>query len=529
MTSGVQLMSDDTHIPDSINRAAGKLLLKRTERLDMIVHGLLPRTSELLDGLPFMKRSIDIDIVNWTKGKLLISKPEEKLAIALHNLGINPSIDALKFVLDADEGIGDLGADFDRIIVYLACMGDGDAIVDLKTMMLASAARSDVHSFSNFVRRCVAEGLKPGQKSMDDAYLLGFKRLNDLTDVADKFFTANVWSVAFAAGDDAPPPPKSKRSMPPSTPTPAEDDAEFLAAVAEDRAEFVGGKAGGLVVVPAFPAGATGHRKDLQRGWEGIAGSRLPAVGRGDLAAHRASLIGRWPHAEEIIDVVLGDLTTSEAVRFRPTLLVGPPGSGKTSLVRRIAETLGLPSTVVNLGGASDSSLAGTSAQWHSAREAIPLQVIKSSKVSNPLLIWDEVEKASPDRRNGSALDAMLPLLERSQAAQFRDLALEVDCDLSMVSHFATANDLDTVPAPLRDRMRILTMPEPGWQHLGDLVDGIVWDLMTDRGLDIRWVSPLAEDELDLVRKNWPGGSIRQLQRIVQTIVDGRETIWGRA
>lgn len=270
MMCGGRLMSDNTNIPDSINKAAAKLLLKRAERHDMIVHGMLPRTAELLDGHPFMKRSIDIDIdiVNWCKGKLLIANVEDKLLVALDNLGINPSIDALKFVLDADEGIGDLGADFDRITIYLACMGDGDALVDLKSMSLAHAARSDVHSFSNFVRRCVAEGLKPGQKSMEDAYLLGFKRLNDLTDVADKFFAAHLWSVAMAAEEDvAPLRSKAKRSLPPSSPTPAEDDAEFLAAVVEDRAEFVGGRAGGLVVVPSFPAGASGNRRDIQKSW----------------------------------------------------------------------------------------------------------------------------------------------------------------------------------------------------------------------------------------------------------------------
>src|SRR5690606_8339771 len=108
------------------------------------------------------------------------------------------------------------------------------------------------------------------------------------------------------------------------------------------------------------------------------------------------------------------------------------------------------------------------------------------------------------------------------------DLALEVEVDLSAVSHFATANSLEGIPDPLRDRMRVLQMPDPGWQHLGTLTRQILDRLAKERGLDPRWHEALAEDELDLVRTNWPGGSIRQLTTIVRAIVDGRSQIMGR-
>lgn len=514
-------MSDKTP-PAGINDAAVRLIRKREERREMIAAGMLPKTSDLLDGQPFMSRSIERDITAWAKGRLLAGAPA-KLAAALENLAVSPSADACRIVLRADEKTASLCEDFDRIAIYMSCLNDVPALVELKQRMLSSAARADVHSFTNFLRRAVTEGLKPGQKSMEDAGVVGMKRLTDMSEVADRYCTALEW-IALGEDDAEPTPAKA---MPPSGT--ADDDAEFLRAVEEDRAEFVGGRAGDMLVVPAMPAVASTHKKDLQKGWEGIAGSRLSLIRRGDLAQHRRSLVGRWPHAEKIIDIVLRDLSTSDAARYRPTLLVGPPGSGKTTLARKFADVLGMPVETVTLAGAADSSAMGTSSQWHSARESVPLQLIKRTRVANPAIVWDEAEKASPDRRNGSALDALLPMLERSQAKAIRDPALEVEVDLSMVSHFATANSLDGVPGPLRDRMRILQMPEPTWSHLGDLVEGIVTDLMLERGLRGEWVQPLAEDEFDLIRQAWPGGSIRQLQRIVTTIVDGREQLWGNA
>ena len=71
-------------------------------------------------------------------------------------------------------------------------------------------------------------------------------------------------------------------------------------------------------------------------------------------------------------------------------------------------------------------------------------------------------------------------------------------------------------------------MPEPTWEHLGVLSRQIVDRIAKERGVDSRWFAPLAEDELDLVRQAWPGGSLRQLTRIITTIVDGRDRLIGR-
>lgn len=131
--------------------------------------------------------------------------------------------------------------------------------------------------------------------------------------------------------------------------------------------------------------------------------------------------------------------------------------------------------------------MMGTSAQWSTARESVPLQLIKRSKAANAAMIWDEIEKAGTRTENGNAMEALLPYLEPHQARRMRDLCLEVECDLSMISHFATANSVTVIPAPLRDRMRILRMPDPSWEHLGTLVGQIVGDIARDRGVDPRW------------------------------------------
>jgi hypothetical protein len=502
------------HVPSDINLAAVKVLKARSERIALVMDGMLPKTSELLSGCPWCAGSIERDIRAWCKHRILLGG-NEKLLAALENLAASPGIESCNLVLEADDG--ELQSERDRLRLYAACLGDHDHAASLRAELQAAVTHTAVGTVDGLIKRMVAEGFGYMVSSPDEAYTRGWKRMRELYPIADDFYSAEQWIVA---------------GEPPDPELTARADAQMKAAIEdalEDRAETTPTTKPGIVVVPTLDAGATSHKRDLIRNWVGIAGQPIPLVAAGDVVAQREALVSKWPHASEIIDIILGDLAGKDAVGFRPTCLVGAPGCGKTSLARAIAETVGVPVEIVPLGGVADSAIMGTSAQWQSARESVPLQLIRRSKVANPLLVWDEIEKASTTSHNGSALDALLPMLERRQSKHVRDPALEVECNLSAVNHFATANSLDGVPAPLRDRMRVLRMPDPSWQHIGSLAETIMWDLMQSRGLDARWLTPLAPDEIDVIKRAWPGGSLRQLVRIVETLVDGREQLWGRA
>jgi hypothetical protein len=123
------------------------------------------------------------------------------------------------------------------------------------------------------------------------------------------------------------------------------------------------------------------------------------------------------------------------ALSFRPLLLAGPPGVGKSRFARRLAAALGLPSAATSLAGASDSrELEGTARGWATAQPCWALDQVAALRVANPLLVVDEVDKAARGGRNGDPLLALLPFLEPGTAAAHRDPVLGAPCDLSAVS-----------------------------------------------------------------------------------------------
>lgn len=248
--------------------------------------------------------------------------------------------------------------------------------------------------------------------------------------------------------------------------------------------------------------------------------SELPLVfaTRKGLEDAEGSLSSRFPWLADAAKSLLQSqylaLAGNSALRFPPTLLVGPSGTAKTSFAHALAEAVGLPTYYVSAAGKTGAlEIIGSSKTYANATTSVGVKAMATRRCRNPLIIVDEVEKFGESRHNGDPYGALATMIEAHTARAYMDDFLESHVDLSMISWIFTANSTDAMQGAFMDRVEILRVSRPTTEHFPAIYRNLLRDIAEENSIPVDRLPVLSSPVIRAIKESFREGvSLRRVR-----------------